>query len=142
MFSSVEAVCGQYKPIAYVVTVFLGVLITVLANWRRYGGRFRPEYVFVGAELSTGAIIAGIALLVEFGYAIWCTDGTFSHATHWIVTYPARAAESVLIVIYVRVFQYCRNQERRSLRTGQTYRRGLRNTFAGSLAFTMSLLAF
>jgi hypothetical protein len=136
------AVCGQYKIIAFVTTVFVGVLITMLANWRRSGSSFRPQCTFVGAEMATAAIVAGVALLVEFGYVIWCADGTFSHFLRWANAYPGKAVEPVMILINLRFFRYCRNQEWRAVGSGMTYWRGMRNAFVGSLAFTLSLLAF
>lgn len=136
------AACGHYRSVAYLVTVILGVLITIVANWRREGGPFKVSYTYVGAELSSGAIIAGVVLLIEFSYIVWCNDGTFDHYLRWANAYPGKAVAPLLILINWRFFRYCRNQYWRALESGLTVSRGLRNTLVGSLAFTLSLLAF
>jgi hypothetical protein len=138
----VAASCGQYKPALYAATVLLGILITVYANWRRKGGRFKAEYAYVGAELATASIVAGFTLCIEFSYIIWCTDGTFWRLAQWANQYPGRAIAPFIILLNMRIYRYCRNQEWRAIRSGLTFSRGIRNTFVGSLALTVSLVAF
>jgi len=139
----VFAVCSHHKAVVYFATVIVGVAITILANWWRHAGPFKKEYTFVGAELSTGSIVAGAGLLISLFYSASCAQEPLvsflrSHSS------PEELARPALIILNVRFLRYCKNQERRASAVASrlTILRGVRNTSVGALAFTLSLLAF
>lgn len=137
------AACANPKPGIFVLTLFGSVTITILANWRRKGGgRLQAEHFFVGAELATGAVISGVTLLIAFASIILCSDGQWKTVVNSLYQAPDKAVSPFLILLELRLFRYCRNQERRAIKTGMTIPRGLRNTLVGSLAFTASLIGF
>src|SRR5580658_3489903 len=107
------AVCSHHKVVVYFWTVVIGVFVTIIANWWRHAGPFQKEYMFVGAELSTGAIVAGTGLVISLIYTASCAGEPLlaflrSH------TSPEQLARPALILLNVRFLRYCKNQERRA----------------------------
>ncbi len=127
--------CGYLAMFS--VALIAGVAFTVLANWRRKGGPFKDEYLFVGAELATSTIVAGTVLLVYLAYMFSCKDG---HGMEWLTKTTRRAAAPGLILIGLRFFRYCRNQEKRATLSGLTRWRGLKNIVVGSFPFALTIV--
>jgi hypothetical protein len=139
----VVALCGRdmHNFMVGTLTVLVGVFAAVIANWVREGGTFQKQYFFVGADLTMSSIVTCAGVILLMIYTAACAKQTL---VQYILENPTpyNVARPALFVINARLLLYCRNQQRRALISGVTFRRGVKNTFVGVVALTLSMLAF